>query len=67
MSLRRSVDWFHRFLGASSPTAGGRTVDLATALVLLATYGCHLGYMVGTHSELFVIAASVYWLPVAAP
>jgi Ca2+:H+ antiporter len=45
---------FHRFLGASSPTAGGRTVDLATALVLLATYVCYLGYMLGTHPELFV-------------
>jgi Ca2+:H+ antiporter len=44
---------FHRFLGASSPTASARTVDLATALVLLATYACYLGYMVGTHSELF--------------
>src|SRR5262249_3471605 len=28
---------FHRFPGASSPTAGSRIVDLATALVLLAT------------------------------
>jgi Ca2+:H+ antiporter len=45
---------FHRFLGASSSTAGSRSVDLATAFVLLATYACYLGYLVGTHSELFV-------------
>jgi Ca2+:H+ antiporter len=44
---------FHRFLGASSPVPGGRTVDLTTAAVLLATYACYLTYMVGTHPELF--------------
>jgi Ca2+:H+ antiporter len=45
---------FHRFLGASSPAVGGRTVDLVIAVVLLATYACYLTYMVGTHRDLFV-------------
>jgi Ca2+:H+ antiporter len=43
---------FHRFLGASAP-ASSRTVDLTTSLVLLATYGCYLVYMVRTHPEFF--------------
>jgi Ca2+:H+ antiporter len=49
---------FHRFMGVSSPTAGGRTVDLATALVLLATYACYLVYTVGTHAELFTASTT---------
>jgi Ca2+:H+ antiporter len=43
---------FHRFLGATEP-ASGRTVDLATSLVLLVTYACYLVYMVGTHADFF--------------
>ena len=43
---------FHRFLGASAP-AEGRTVDLATSVVLLGTYGCYLVYMMGTHADFF--------------
>jgi Ca2+:H+ antiporter len=46
---------FHRFMGAAAPS--GRSVDLATALVLLTTYGCYLVYMVGTHAEFFAATA----------
>ena len=48
---------FHRFLGASAP-ASGRTVDIATSLVLLSTYVCYLVYMIKTHSELFAARES---------
>jgi Ca2+:H+ antiporter len=43
---------FHRFLGATMPTSG-QTLDLATSLVLLATYVCYLVYMIGTHPDFF--------------
>jgi Ca2+:H+ antiporter len=43
---------FHRFLGASRH-ASGRTVDLATSVVLLVTYACYLVYMVRTHPDFF--------------
>ncbi|HEU4439316.1 MAG TPA: calcium/proton exchanger [Methylomirabilota bacterium] len=43
---------FHRFLGASAP-ASSRTFDIATSLVLLATYVCYLVYMVKTHPDFF--------------
>jgi len=43
---------FHRFLGGTVP-ASSRTMDYATSLVLLATYGCYLVYMVRTHPEFF--------------
>jgi Ca2+:H+ antiporter len=43
---------FNRFLGATLPESG-RTVDVSTSVVLLATYVCYLVYMVGTHSEFF--------------
>ena len=43
---------FHRLLGATAPESS-RTMDLATSLVLLATYACYLVYMVWTHADLF--------------
>ena len=43
---------FHRFMEVPVPTAG-RAVDLATSLVLLATYVCYLVYMIGTHPDFF--------------
>ena len=42
---------FHRFLGAVPDSS--RAVDLATSLVLLATYVCYLVYMVRTHPDFF--------------
>jgi Ca2+:H+ antiporter len=39
-------------LGASAPES--RTVDVATSLVLLATYVCYLVYTVRTHPDFFV-------------
>ena len=47
---------FHRFLGAQAP-ASGRTVDLGTALVLLATYLSYLVYMLRTHPDFFASSA----------
>jgi Ca2+:H+ antiporter len=43
---------FHRFLGATKPPST-QILDLTTSLVLLATYGCYLVYMVGTHADFF--------------
>jgi Ca2+:H+ antiporter len=43
---------FHRLLGATEPESS-RTMDLATSLVLLATYVCYLVYMVWTHPDVF--------------
>jgi Ca2+:H+ antiporter len=43
---------FHRLLGATEPVSA-RTMDLATSLVLLATYVCYLVYMVWTHPDFF--------------
>jgi Ca2+:H+ antiporter len=43
---------FHRFLGVTAP-ASGRTVDVATSLVLLGTYVCYLAYMIRTHPDFF--------------
>jgi Ca2+:H+ antiporter len=43
---------FHRLLGATEPESS-RTMDLATSLVLLATYVCYLVYMVWTHPDFF--------------
>jgi Ca2+:H+ antiporter len=43
---------FHRLLGAAEPVSA-RTMDLATSLVLLATYVCYLVYMVWTHPDFF--------------
>jgi Ca2+:H+ antiporter len=48
---------FHRFTGAESP-ATGRTLDVATSLVLLATYACYLVYMVATHPDFFAAPAA---------
>ena len=47
---------FNRFLGGDA-AAAGRTVDVGTSLVLLATYVCYLVYMIGTHPEFFAADA----------
>jgi Ca2+:H+ antiporter len=49
---------FHRVLGAAEP-ASARSVDLGTALVLLATYVCYLVYIVRTHPDFFSARAAV--------
>ena len=48
---------FNRLLGGDADAAG-RTVDVATSLVLFATYVCYLVYMIGTHPEFFAADAA---------
>jgi Ca2+:H+ antiporter len=43
---------FHRFFGAAQPAAG-RTMDVATCVVLLVTYACYLVYTIRTHPDFF--------------
>ena len=53
---------FHRFMGAEAP-GSSRPVDVATSLVLLATYVCYLVYMIGTHADFFAAGAGADHAP----
>jgi Ca2+:H+ antiporter len=44
---------FHRFLGTETLSTAGRTVDVATAGILLVTYAAYLYFMIRTHPDFF--------------
>ena len=48
---------FHRFLGAETTSTAGRTVDVATAVILLVTYVAYLLFMLKTHPDYFTAKA----------
>jgi Ca2+:H+ antiporter len=48
---------FHRFMGAEEVSVAGRSVDVITAVILLATYVAYLLFMIKTHPDHFQAAS----------